>query len=153
MIDNGLENVMEIIKRQKWEKLFKRREPVHTDAVMEFYAKLTMSHNRKKDAARTKVRGVEIVFDHLKLASILGVPGNNGILVGLNSEEMEVEIVEPNATDDKEELFGIDDVDAYIDNVIEKIVDDIFEDIDDKVDMDLAEELVKDLEDKEVADK
>ncbi|GAB2276156.1 hypothetical protein Dimus_010892 [Dionaea muscipula] len=79
MIDNGLENVMEIIKRQKWEKLFKRRELVHVDAVKEFYAKLTMSHTRKKDVARSKVRGVEIVFDHLMLASILGVPGNNGI--------------------------------------------------------------------------
>ncbi|GAB2285738.1 hypothetical protein Dimus_020175 [Dionaea muscipula] len=79
MIDNGLKNVMEIIKRQKWEKLFKRRELVHVDAVKEFYAKLTMSQNRKKDVARSKVKGVEIVFDHLKLASILGVPGNNGI--------------------------------------------------------------------------
>ncbi|GAB2296454.1 hypothetical protein Dimus_030571 [Dionaea muscipula] len=49
------------------------------DAVKEFYAKLTMSHNRKKDVARSKVRGVEIVFDHLQLASILGIPGNNGI--------------------------------------------------------------------------
>ncbi|GAB2268259.1 hypothetical protein Dimus_003235, partial [Dionaea muscipula] len=79
MIDNGLENVMEIIKRQKWEKLFRRRELVHIDAVKEFYAKLTMSHNRKKDVARSKVRGVEIEFDHQKLASILGIPGNNGI--------------------------------------------------------------------------
>ncbi|GAB2296730.1 hypothetical protein Dimus_030836 [Dionaea muscipula] len=79
MIDNGLGNVMEVIKRQKWEKLFKRRELVHVDAVKEFYAKLPMSHNRKKDVARSKVRGVEIVFDHLQLASILGIPGNNGI--------------------------------------------------------------------------
>ncbi|GAB2268232.1 hypothetical protein Dimus_003209 [Dionaea muscipula] len=38
-----------------------------------------MSHNRKKDVTRSKVRGVEIVFYHLKLASILGVPGDNGI--------------------------------------------------------------------------
>ncbi|GAB2285957.1 hypothetical protein Dimus_020383, partial [Dionaea muscipula] len=36
----------------------------------------------KKDVARSKVRGVEIVFDHLKLASILGVPGNIGIYQG-----------------------------------------------------------------------
>ncbi|GAB2281769.1 hypothetical protein Dimus_016337 [Dionaea muscipula] len=79
MLDHGLSNVMEVIKRQKWESLFKRRELVHTDAVKEFYAKLTMSHNRKKDVARSKVRGVEIVFDHLQLASILGIPGNNGI--------------------------------------------------------------------------
>ncbi|GAB2268517.1 hypothetical protein Dimus_003474 [Dionaea muscipula] len=70
---------MEVIKRQKWEKLFKRRELVHVDVVKEFYAKLTMSHNRKKDVARSKVRGIEIVFDHLKLASILGIPENNGI--------------------------------------------------------------------------
>ncbi|GAB2268169.1 hypothetical protein Dimus_003146 [Dionaea muscipula] len=70
---------MEIIKRQKWENLFKRRELVHTDAVKEFYAKLTMSHNRKKDVAKSKVRGVEIEFDNTMLASILGIPGNNGI--------------------------------------------------------------------------
>ncbi|GAB2288363.1 hypothetical protein Dimus_022696 [Dionaea muscipula] len=29
--------------------------------------------------ARSKVKGVEILFDHLQLASILGIPGNNGI--------------------------------------------------------------------------
>ncbi|GAB2288263.1 hypothetical protein Dimus_022603 [Dionaea muscipula] len=54
MTDNGLGNMMEVIKRQKWEKLFKRKEPVHVDAVKEFYAKLTMSHYRKKDVARSK---------------------------------------------------------------------------------------------------
>ncbi|GAB2292364.1 hypothetical protein Dimus_026609 [Dionaea muscipula] len=47
--------------------------------VKEFYARLTMSHNRKKDVARSSVRGIEIEFDHMKLASILGIPGNNGI--------------------------------------------------------------------------
>ncbi|GAB2282171.1 hypothetical protein Dimus_016723 [Dionaea muscipula] len=61
--------------------LFRRRELVHVDVVKEFYAKLTMSHNRKKDVAKSKVRGVEIKFDHTMLASILGIPGNNGILV------------------------------------------------------------------------
>ncbi|GAB2283846.1 hypothetical protein Dimus_018333, partial [Dionaea muscipula] len=40
--------------RQKWENLFKRREFVFVDAVKEFYARMT-------------------------LASILGIPGNNGI--------------------------------------------------------------------------
>ncbi|GAB2288840.1 hypothetical protein Dimus_023151 [Dionaea muscipula] len=79
MNDNGLNNVMDQIKRQKWEKLFKRRELVHVDAVKEFYARLTMSHNRKKYVARSSVRGVKIKFDHMKLASILGIPGNNGI--------------------------------------------------------------------------
>ncbi|GAB2269968.1 hypothetical protein Dimus_004884 [Dionaea muscipula] len=48
-----------------------------------------MSHNRKKDVARSKVRGVEIVFDHLKLASILGVPRNNGIFEDVHEEEVE----------------------------------------------------------------
>ncbi|GAB2296547.1 hypothetical protein Dimus_030658 [Dionaea muscipula] len=80
---------MEVIKRQKWEKLFKRRELVHVDAVKEFYVKLTISHNRKKDVARSKVRGVEIVFNHLKLASILGISGNNGILIDEAADQEE----------------------------------------------------------------
>ncbi|GAB2265483.1 hypothetical protein Dimus_000535 [Dionaea muscipula] len=79
MNDNGLNNVMELIKRQKWENLFKRRELVHTDAVKEFYAKMTVIHLKKKDIVKSKVRGVEIEFDHEKLATILGIPGNNGI--------------------------------------------------------------------------
>ncbi|GAB2269016.1 hypothetical protein Dimus_003944 [Dionaea muscipula] len=54
MFDHGLSNVMDVIKRQKWESLFKGRELVHTDAVKEFYEKLTMSHNRKKDVAKSK---------------------------------------------------------------------------------------------------
>ncbi|GAB2299616.1 hypothetical protein Dimus_033678 [Dionaea muscipula] len=70
---------MEIIKRQKWENLFKRRELVHIDAVKEFYAKMTVIHLKKKDIVKSKVRGIEIEFDHEKLATILGVPGANGI--------------------------------------------------------------------------
>ncbi|GAB2299481.1 hypothetical protein Dimus_033548 [Dionaea muscipula] len=70
---------MELIKRQKWENLFKRRELVHTDAVKEFYAKMSVIHLKKKDIVKSKVRGVEIEFDHEKLATILGIPGNNGI--------------------------------------------------------------------------
>ncbi|GAB2302311.1 hypothetical protein Dimus_036325 [Dionaea muscipula] len=79
MNDNGLNNVMELIKRQKWENLFKRRELVHIDAVKEFYAKMTVIHLKKKDVVKSKVRGVEVEFDHEKLATILGIPGNNGI--------------------------------------------------------------------------
>ncbi|GAB2268428.1 hypothetical protein Dimus_003389 [Dionaea muscipula] len=110
MIDNGLKNVMEIIKRQKWEKLFKRRELVHVDAVKEFYAKLKISHNRKKDVARSKVRGVEIEFDHLKLASILGVPRNNGIyerrddMMEATAEEVHEEEATQNTEFDWEEV-------------------------------------------------
>ncbi|GAB2290262.1 hypothetical protein Dimus_024544 [Dionaea muscipula] len=79
MKDNGLSNVMELIKRQKWENLFKRREFVFVDAVKEFYARMTVTHLKKKDVVKSSVKGVVIEFDHDKLASILGVPGNNGI--------------------------------------------------------------------------
>ncbi|GAB2288637.1 hypothetical protein Dimus_022960 [Dionaea muscipula] len=41
-----------------------------------------MSHNRKKDVVRSSVRGVAIEFDHMKLASILGIQVNNGIFKG-----------------------------------------------------------------------
>ncbi|GAB2303790.1 hypothetical protein Dimus_037769 [Dionaea muscipula] len=79
MSDNGLNNVIELIKRQRWENLFKKRLLVHVDAVKEFYAKMTVIHLKKKDIVKSKVRGVEIEFDHEKLATILGIPGKNGI--------------------------------------------------------------------------
>ncbi|GAB2271049.1 hypothetical protein Dimus_005899 [Dionaea muscipula] len=70
---------MELIKRQRWENLFKKRLLVHVDAVKEFYAKMTVTHLRKKDVVKSKVRGVDLEFDNEKLATILGVPGKNGI--------------------------------------------------------------------------
>ncbi|GAB2273515.1 hypothetical protein Dimus_008307 [Dionaea muscipula] len=79
MIENGLSNVMDLIKRQKWEKLFKTRELIHINAVKEFYASLTLIHYKKKEVARARVRGVDIEFDKFRLASILGFPRNNGI--------------------------------------------------------------------------
>ncbi|GAB2270961.1 hypothetical protein Dimus_005819, partial [Dionaea muscipula] len=79
MVDNGLSNVMDLIKRQRWEKLFKRRELIHIDAIKEFYARLTLVHFKKKEVARPQVRGVDIEFDNYKLALILSIPGNNGI--------------------------------------------------------------------------
>ncbi|GAB2275655.1 hypothetical protein Dimus_010411 [Dionaea muscipula] len=79
MMDNGLSNVMDLIKRHKWEKLFKRRELMHIDAVKEFYVRLTLVHYKKKDISRLMVRGVDIEFDHLRLESILSVSGKNGI--------------------------------------------------------------------------
>ncbi|GAB2287777.1 hypothetical protein Dimus_022137 [Dionaea muscipula] len=79
MNDNGLSNVMELIKRQKWENLFKRRELVHIDSVNEFYARMTVIHLKKKDVVKSSVKGIAIDFDHDKLASILGVPEKNGI--------------------------------------------------------------------------
>ncbi|GAB2273127.1 hypothetical protein Dimus_007932 [Dionaea muscipula] len=70
---------MELIKRQKWEKLFKSRELVLVDLVEEFYARLTMSHDKKKEVAKSSVRGVDIEFDGERLASILGIHSDNGI--------------------------------------------------------------------------
>ncbi|GAB2266483.1 hypothetical protein Dimus_001491 [Dionaea muscipula] len=40
---------------------------------------MTVIHLRKKDVVTSSVKGVAIEFDHDKLASILGVPGKNGI--------------------------------------------------------------------------
>ncbi|GAB2272720.1 hypothetical protein Dimus_007540 [Dionaea muscipula] len=40
---------------------------------------MSVIHLKKKDVVKSKVRGVEIDFDHEKLATILGVPGTNGI--------------------------------------------------------------------------
>ncbi|GAB2272809.1 hypothetical protein Dimus_007629, partial [Dionaea muscipula] len=65
--------------RQKWENLFKRRELVHIDAVKEFYAKMTVIHLKKRDFVKSKERGVDLEFDHEKLATILVVPGKNEI--------------------------------------------------------------------------
>ncbi|GAB2292228.1 hypothetical protein Dimus_026477 [Dionaea muscipula] len=79
MNDNGLSNVMELIKRQRWENLFKKRLLVHVDAVKEFYAKMTVVHLKKKDVIKSSVKGIGIEFDHERLATILGVPGRNGI--------------------------------------------------------------------------
>ncbi|GAB2281249.1 hypothetical protein Dimus_015854 [Dionaea muscipula] len=79
MKDNGLNNVMELIKRQKWENLFKRREFVFVDVVKEFYARMTVTQLKKRDVVKSSVKEVAIEFDHDKLASILGVPGKNGI--------------------------------------------------------------------------
>ncbi|GAB2272523.1 hypothetical protein Dimus_007346, partial [Dionaea muscipula] len=79
MNENGWNDVMNLIKRQKWDRLFKRRELMHIDACKEFYANLTMFHYKKYEVARSRVRGVEIEFDSLRLASILDVPVNTGI--------------------------------------------------------------------------
>ncbi|GAB2272824.1 hypothetical protein Dimus_007643 [Dionaea muscipula] len=40
---------------------------------------MTVIHLKKKDIVKSKVRGIEIEFDHEKLATILGVLGANGI--------------------------------------------------------------------------
>ncbi|GAB2290891.1 hypothetical protein Dimus_025155 [Dionaea muscipula] len=52
---------------------------MHIDAIKEFYARPTLFHFKKKEVARSQVRGVDIEFDNFRLASILGVPRHNGI--------------------------------------------------------------------------
>ncbi|GAB2273088.1 hypothetical protein Dimus_007894 [Dionaea muscipula] len=79
MNDNGLSNVMSLIKKKKWENLFKRRYLMDTAACKEFYANLTVFIYKKKEIARSRVKGVEIEFDNMKLTSILDVPGHTGI--------------------------------------------------------------------------
>ncbi|GAB2286091.1 hypothetical protein Dimus_020515 [Dionaea muscipula] len=51
-----------------------------------------MSHNKKKEVAKSSIRGVDIEFDSERLASILSIPDNNGI-----SEEEEEEEEAQNA--------------------------------------------------------
>ncbi|GAB2297814.1 hypothetical protein Dimus_031901 [Dionaea muscipula] len=52
---------------------------MHTIACKEFYTNLTMYHYKKKEVSRSRVRGVEIEFDSMRLTSIHGVHSNNGI--------------------------------------------------------------------------
>ncbi|GAB2292272.1 hypothetical protein Dimus_026521 [Dionaea muscipula] len=61
---------------------------MHIDAVKEFYVNLTLFHYKKKEVARSRVRGVENEFDSIRLASILGIPGDNGISRRVRSVEM-----------------------------------------------------------------
>ncbi|GAB2290685.1 hypothetical protein Dimus_024960, partial [Dionaea muscipula] len=63
----------------KMGKLLKQRLLVHVDTVKEFYAKMKVTHLRKKDVIKSSVKGIDIEFDHERLATILGVPGRNGI--------------------------------------------------------------------------
>ncbi|GAB2284077.1 hypothetical protein Dimus_018553 [Dionaea muscipula] len=40
---------------------------------------MTVIHLKKKDVVKSSVKGIGIEFDHERLATILGVPGRNGI--------------------------------------------------------------------------
>ncbi|GAB2269378.1 hypothetical protein Dimus_004297 [Dionaea muscipula] len=40
---------------------------------------MTVTHLKKKDIVKSSVKGMAVEFDHEKLASILGIPENNGI--------------------------------------------------------------------------
>ncbi|GAB2282043.1 hypothetical protein Dimus_016600 [Dionaea muscipula] len=79
MKENGLEALFNLIKRQKWENLFKRKDLMYVAASKEFYKNLTVSISKKKKVAKSCIHGVKIKLDGVILTSILGVPGNNGI--------------------------------------------------------------------------
>ncbi|GAB2268843.1 hypothetical protein Dimus_003786 [Dionaea muscipula] len=68
-----------MVYKQKWENLFNRRELMHTAACKEFYVNLTVFIYKKKEIAKSRVKGVEIEFDSMKLALILDVPGHTSI--------------------------------------------------------------------------
>ncbi|GAB2296101.1 hypothetical protein Dimus_030238 [Dionaea muscipula] len=59
--------------------LFEQRLLVHVDIVKEFYAKMKVTHLRKKDVIKSSVKGIDIEFDHERLATILGVHSENGM--------------------------------------------------------------------------
>ncbi|GAB2297541.1 hypothetical protein Dimus_031639, partial [Dionaea muscipula] len=76
-------------------------------------------------------------------------------VVGVNPAVMEVDVDDNSLIliGDDGELYGIDDVDALIDIVIENTVDKILEDTNDKVDMESAEEVVKEFREQEATER
>ncbi|GAB2297695.1 hypothetical protein Dimus_031782 [Dionaea muscipula] len=75
-------------------RMFRRRELMHIAACKKFYANLTVCLS-KKEVARSKVRGVIIELDSMILASILGVPGNNGIYEYIKEVWEEFKYIKP----------------------------------------------------------
>ncbi|GAB2272829.1 hypothetical protein Dimus_007648 [Dionaea muscipula] len=80
-----------------------------------------MSHNRKKDVAKSKVRGVEIEFDHTMLASILGIPGNNGICEYIKEEAVIDEAAVEGESGSGERFYDAEDKDQSSPEATEEI--------------------------------
>ncbi|GAB2279202.1 hypothetical protein Dimus_013852 [Dionaea muscipula] len=78
MNENGLNDVMNLIKRQKWERLFRRRELMHIDTYKEFYANLTMFHYKKHEVARS--RDVWEEFKYIKPLETTGRFANDEMI-------------------------------------------------------------------------
>ncbi|GAB2288347.1 hypothetical protein Dimus_022679 [Dionaea muscipula] len=64
-------------------------------ACKEFYKNLTVTLTKKKEVARSSVRGVKIEMDSMTLALILGVPGNNGICEYIKEVWQESKFIKP----------------------------------------------------------
>ncbi|GAB2286023.1 hypothetical protein Dimus_020446 [Dionaea muscipula] len=71
--------MMELIRRQKWEKHFAKRDLFFKTKCREFYKNLKVSVTWKKEVAKSRVNGVEIEFDGMTLATILEIPENSGL--------------------------------------------------------------------------
>ncbi|GAB2275846.1 hypothetical protein Dimus_010590 [Dionaea muscipula] len=56
---------------------------------------MSVIHLKKKDVVKSSVKGVAMEFDHIKLASILGIPGNNGICEYIKDVWEESKYTEP----------------------------------------------------------
>ncbi|GAB2294630.1 hypothetical protein Dimus_028828 [Dionaea muscipula] len=88
---------------------------MHTAACKELYANLTVFIYKKKEIAKSRVKGVEIEFDHTKLASILDVPGHTGIRSGENRRrDDEVDVPEREAEEEEERNQGDFDWEAVV---------------------------------------
>ncbi|GAB2279028.1 hypothetical protein Dimus_013691, partial [Dionaea muscipula] len=82
------------------------------------------------------------------------IPVDNDVeIVGSNPIEMEVDVNDNSVliVGDNGEVYGIDDVIAFVDIAIEDAANKIFEDTADQIDIELIEELVDELEKQEVA--
>ncbi|GAB2292532.1 hypothetical protein Dimus_026767, partial [Dionaea muscipula] len=79
LVDNGLSNLLDLLKRQKLENVFIKQDLVYKSACREFYKNLVVKSSNKKEVASSKVNEVKIEFNGMTLASILDVSGNNGI--------------------------------------------------------------------------
>ncbi|GAB2266465.1 hypothetical protein Dimus_001473 [Dionaea muscipula] len=74
---------------------------------------MTVIHIKKKDIVKSSVKGVAVEFDHERLASILGIPGNNGICEYVKDVWKESKYIKPlEITRSGENRRRDDDVDA-----------------------------------------
>ncbi|GAB2288500.1 hypothetical protein Dimus_022829 [Dionaea muscipula] len=79
MLENGLEALFSLIKRQKWENLFQRRELLYVAACKEFYRNVTTSISKKKEVARSSVIRVKIELNGMIKMEFWRFRENNGI--------------------------------------------------------------------------
>ncbi|GAB2273481.1 hypothetical protein Dimus_008273 [Dionaea muscipula] len=74
---------------------------------------MSVIHLKKKDIVKSSVKGVAVEFDHERLASILGIPGNNGICEYVKDVWEESKYIKPlEITRSGENRRRDDDVDA-----------------------------------------